>query len=340
MTTAPGPVRAAIVGAGLMGRWHARAVEHAGGVVVAVIDSDAQRAAALAARHGAQVSPTLRIAAKTVTIDVAHVCTPLDTHRALASEAIGLGLHALVEKPLMPAAKDTEQLLQSAAAGALLICPVHQFPFQRGVRRILAALPRIGPVLHLHTVACSAGADGGDAQSRDRVAADILPHPLSLVAAVLDIPLADAGWVTRRSAPGELVATAAAGSATVSILISMAGRPTSNALHVIGANGSAHADLFHGFAVIESGAVSRARKIFHPFALAGATMADAVTNLARRVVTRETAYPGLRELVAAFYAAIRGESKTPIAETRILDIARARDALLAAIEGAARFTDS
>jgi predicted dehydrogenase len=332
---ARGRVSAAIVGAGLMGRWHARAVEHAGGVVSAVIDADAARAARLAAAHGARAVSSLGALASGDPVDVVHICTPLETHATLVREAIGLGVHALVEKPLASTAEVTEQILRDAGAKDLLICPVHQFTFQRGVRDILAALPQIGPVLHVQVVACSAGADTGDADARDRVAADILPHPLSLFSVLLDVSLADAAWETRRMVPGELVATGAVSSTTLSILISMAGRPTTNSLRVIGARGTAHADQFHGFATIESGDVSRARKILHPFKLAGATLVDAFDNLARRAITRDSAYPGLRELVTAFHAAVRGEALPPFPAARVLDIARARDALLDSARGRA-----
>lgn len=331
-----GLVSAAIVGAGLMGRWHARAVEQAGGVVVAVIDADGARAVQLAATHGAVAAPTLSDAAARGAIDVVHVCTPLDTHVALARESIALGAHVLVEKPLASTAAETNDLLGLAAAHGRMICPVHQFPFQRGVRDILAALPRIAPVLHVHAIACSAGADSGSADARDRVAADILPHPLSLFAEVLDSPTAEAGWEVRKTRAGELLAMGAARGATISLVISMAGRPTNNSLRIIGAGGTAHADLFHGFAVIEAGGVSRSRKILHPFTLAGATLANAFGNLARRGVSGESAYPGLRELVARFYAAIRGDGPPPILPERTLDVARSRDVIWRAASATSR----
>ena len=318
---------AAVVGAGLMGRWHARAVRHAGGVVAAVVDRDSQLAARLAAEHGAVVAPSLR-EAMSAGVDIAHICTPLDTHVAITREAIGLGLHSLVEKPLAASATETAELLREAAEQRVLVCPVHQFPFQRGVSRVMAALPGIGPVLHLQAIACSAGGLEGGVDTLDRVAADILPHPLSLFASVLGVPLANVPWSVVRPRPGELLVAGEAGTATLSLIVSMTGRPTTNGLHVIGAGGTAHADLFHGFAVIESGGVSRARKIAHPFMLAGATLLDATGNLARRALVGETAYPGLRELIAAFYSAVRAKAPSPIAANRIHDLALARDAIL------------
>jgi predicted dehydrogenase len=323
-------LRAAVVGAGLMGRWHARALRHANGgaELVAVVDSDRARAASLAGEHGARATTSLAEAIAATSIDVVHICTPLETHRAITLDAVAHGMHVLVEKPLVDSTGETEEILRAAAGRGLLVCPVHQFPMQRGVRRVIAALPRIGPVLHVEATACSAGAQDGRDDARDRVAADILPHPLSLFAAVLDAPLADVSWSAHHPRAGELLATGTVDATTLAIVVSMAGRPTTNSLRVIGARGTAHVDLFHGFAVIEGGGVSRARKILHPFALAAATSVAALANLSRRAMATESAYPGLRELVGAFYAAARGERPPPIAPGRVLDVARARDAIL------------
>lgn len=327
--TARGGLRAAIVGAGLMGRWHARGVRHANGLVAAVVDADLQRASTLARRHGAAVvARTLGEAASATPIDVAHVCTPLGTHEAVATEAIATGIHALVEKPLAASATVTRELLRAASERGVLLCPVHQFPMQRGMREVVRALPRLGPTLHVQTIACSAGAAEGNERLADGVAADILPHPLSLFASVIEMPLASVSWSAFRPRPGELLVAGVAGTVTLSLIVSMSGRPTTNALRLTGAKGTAHADLFHGFAVIEAPGVSRARKILHPFTLAGATLTRASGNLLRRVFVGESAYPGLRELIAAFHAAVRGEGSSPIPSARILDIAVARDAIL------------
>ncbi|MGH7617582.1 MAG: Gfo/Idh/MocA family protein, partial [Gemmatimonadaceae bacterium] len=282
-----GPVRVAIVGAGLMGRWHAHAVKRAGGAVAASIDPDAERAAQLAATHGARHASSLAEAAsengRAVPFDAVHICTPLGTHDSIARAAIDLGAHVLIEKPLASTGPETRDLLRYAEARGVVLCPVHQFPFQSGVRRLLAARSLIGPIVHVDVVACSAGG-GGDPVAREKVAADILPHPLSLFSSILDRPVAPLAWSVQRSSSGELRASSVAGDATLSLLVSMAGRPTANTLRVIGARGTVHADLFHGFAVVERGTVSRSRKITHPFVFAGATLGVAANNLARRML--------------------------------------------------------
>jgi hypothetical protein len=102
-----------------------------------------------------------------------------------------------------------------------------------------------------------------------------------------------------------------------------------NVLRVIGDCGSATVDLFHGFAVFHGGRVSRGRKIAQPFASAAATLGAASANLAWRARRREPAYPGLRELVRAFYLAVEGAGPAPIPAAAIVDVATARDRLLA-----------
>ncbi len=321
-------LRAAIVGAGLMGRWHADAVRRIGAKVSAVVDADRRRAAELAKRHpSAEAATELEPVIAGQLADVVHICTPAETHTVLATQALEAGLHALVEKPLAETAEATSGLLALAESRGLQLCPVHQFLFQPGVLRAGKSLEKIRPLLHLDAMICSAGAEQ-DALESDRVAADILPHPLSLVARLVSGPIRDGHWQMRHPARGELRADGQIGSVTVSLLISMGGRPTANLLRLIGAGGTIHVDLFHGFAVLEAGAVSRTRKITHPFTLAGGTLVSATGNLLSRAARGESAYPGLRELVHRFYHAVQTGGQPPISSGEILDVAVVRDALL------------
>lgn len=328
MTPRP-PLRAVVVGAGLMGRWHVDAIRRAGGVVVGVVDEDAGRARRLAAHVGAPAM-TLDNALGGTGVTVAHVCTPLETHVDLARTILARGIHAIVEKPLAADASLTRQVLDEAGRKGLVLCPVHQMPFQSGFRRLLSALPRLGALLHVEAISCSAGAEGSPGDAAGRIADDILPHPLSLFAELGGAPLSAMTWCSTRPDRGEIVAMASTNRTSYSIRISMAGRPTRNALHVIAERGSAHLDLFHGYVVLEGGTVSRARKALRPFMWSAATIAAAAWNLSRRAAAAEWAYPGLRALVATCYASIRGEGPVPIEPDRVVDIARARDAILLA----------
>ncbi|HYM22617.1 MAG TPA: Gfo/Idh/MocA family oxidoreductase [Vicinamibacterales bacterium] len=317
-------IRVAIVGAGFMGSWHAHAARRAHGQVVAIVDADRSRADRLAARHrGCRAHNGLSDALTGV--DVVHICTPTHSHAPLARLALAAGCHVLLEKPIAETARAAEELLALARAHGRLICPVHQFLFQDGTRKALRALPEIGPVHHVDIRMCSAGAQGRDSDTADRIAWEILPHPLALLAR-LRPDTADAfQWSVRHPEPGEIRALGQSGAMTSSIVISMAGRPNINRVDVICRNGTVHVDWFHGFSTIQDGRVSGLRKLARPFSFAAFSAGAAASNLVRRTLRWEPDYPGLRVLVAAFYDAVLGNAASPISERETLDVARACD---------------
>ena len=324
-------VRAAIVGAGVMGRWHSEAARRAGGVVAAVVDADPRRADALASRYrGCRALSSLADALDLV--DVVHVCTPIDSHVVLAEQALGEGRHVLMEKPLAPTAEAAEALIALARSRGRLICPVHQFLFQDGMRAAFEAIPAIGPLYHVDARMCSAGAVGRDAAAADRIAFEILPHPLALLARLLPDPADVFQWTVRHPEDGEIRALGHAGRVTASIVISMGGRPNINRVDLICRGGTVHVDWFHGFATLQDGRVSGLRKLARPFSFAALSAGAAAANLLRRGFRWEPEYPGLRTLVASFYDAVGGKGEVPISEAETLAVARGcdwfRDALL------------
>jgi predicted dehydrogenase len=320
-------LRAVVLGAGLMGRWHAAAISSAGGKLVAAVDPVLERAKVLAGK--ADTFASLEELARTgPSIDIVHVCTPLGTHSELVRGALELGANVVVEKPVAPDAATTSALLSDAAKRGLLLVPVHQFLFQAGVQRLLAKRQTFGPLVRCAFDTSTAGAEKTGLDP-DELVGEILPHPLALFAAFADVALAELTWLVVRPSPGELRAVAQAQGASFEIVISTRGRPTRAGLEVVGTLATGHADLFHGFAVVERGKATRVGKATRPFALAGRTLAQATGNLAVRAVQRETGYPGLRELVRTTYDAIRRGSPAPISAAQTLDVAHARDRVLA-----------
>lgn len=319
--------RVAIVGAGLMGRWHAHAAVRAGGRVTAIIDVNPSRSAQLAARFpgcaaAAEIGPSLDVA------DVVHICTPAASHVAQAREVLEAGRHVLIEKPLASTSAETSALLQLAAERGVLLCPVHQYVFQHGTQTAMARLLSGGSLRHVDITMCSAGASDADAAGQDRIAEEVLPHPLSLLQRMLPMDVSELDWIVRRPIPGEIRALAQAGSITVSIVVSMSGRPTVNRAVLVGTEETIELDLFHGYAATYGGAVSRARKVAQPFSRAVTLVAAAGVNLARRALRRQAAYPGLQELVEHFYRAVRTGGEPPITSRETLAVARALERLV------------
>jgi predicted dehydrogenase len=244
----------------------------------------------------------------------------------LARQVLQGGRHVLLEKPVAASAQDTAALLAEAESKQLLLCPTHQFIFQRGVRRVVHELASIDALRHLEFTMCSAGAAARPG-TEDAIADEILPHPLSILQRVLQRPIADLDWVVRRPLAGEIRGLAGIPGAAIALTVSMTGRPTVNGAVLIGTNGTFEIDLFHGYAVRYGGGVSRARKAAQPLARSAALGATAVLNLARRALHGQPAYPGLWELVDEFYQASTTGGPSPISPADTLDVALAVERL-------------
>ncbi len=329
-------LRVGIIGAGLMGRWHARAIKRAGGRLSAVTDINPEAARYIVKSHsGAESFSDIEQMLNRANLDVLHICTPPSTHYKIAELAIDAGLNLLIDKPLTQAAEGTERLFNRALGHGLLICPVHQFVFQDGVLRGRKFLSRIGRVIHMEGTICSAGGAGladvgatGWSPLLNEIVADVLPHPLSLIQAFLPNCLPRENWMTARSGHGELRAFCETSGITLSIFISMNARPTECSFKIVGTDGTIHFDMFHGYAFIEPGGVSRIKKTIHPFDLALRKLSAAAINLGRRAIRWEPAYPGLQRLISLFYKAVQTNSLSPISREDTIAVARVRDLLI------------
>ncbi len=311
-----------------MGRWHANAAQRAGGSVAGVADPDRDRAARLAGRYRAAVFTSVERLLMSGPLDVIHICSPVSSHYPIAESAIRAGCHLLVEKPMTARATETERLFQLAWDQGVKVCPVHQFAFQDGVLKAKQQLPAIGRLIDISAFIVSAGGTGLSEKRLDQIVADILPHPLSLIQIFLPEALAGASWTVIRPGWGEMRLMGEVSATTISVFISMTARPTLNVLELKGTEGTIHVNLFHGYSFLQSGRVSRFRKIVQPFEHSGKNLKSATMNLGRRLIRRETAYPGLQRLVRSFYASVKANSPPPISPSDAESIARVRDELL------------
>ena len=262
--------------------------------------------------------------------DVAHICTPLPTHLAIASSAANAGLHALIEKPTASTAEETRRIHESFVRNGKLACPTHQYAFQRSVSDATAWLARAGALRRITFDICSAGAING--LDPDEVVGDILPHSLSMVQKLLpSAQIAALDWSCIRAGPGEWVITAPVESAVLVMQLSMGGRPTRFMTRITADAGSMELDNFHDFAVAWPGTVSRGAKIAQPFLRSGLGLATAGWNLAARAARREFAYPGLQTLVGEFYRAVESPRSVPppITPEQSIAVAEARDRIVA-----------
>ena len=326
-----GSIRAMIVGAGLMGRFHAKAAQRSGAHVCAIVDSDWQSAVRLAGRFQNCVATTcLSSALAQIEPDVVHVCSPEPTHYQLAAQVAAAGAHALIEKPLASNTREVRELLELFHMAATFVVPVHQYALQPCVEKAARRCSSIGPLRQITFDIRSAG--GGTDPSRfDEIAGIILPHPLSLIQRLFpDHNLDSQGWGLTSQSPGEWIVSSTVGQTSIQIAISMNARPTAFTTRVFGDRGSLEIDHFNGFMVESPAASSPRHKIAFPFLLAGRQLVAASHNLAGRLVRREFAYVGLQSLVAAFYAAVQSgrPGDLPVTPTQVIAGAQVRDDIL------------
>jgi predicted dehydrogenase len=113
--------RLALVGAGSMGRNHARVMaENPDAALVAIIDPHEQAGRALAERYGAAWLPDLSGLSGA---DAVVVAASTEHHYSITSEVIRAGLPVLVEKPVCPSLAQTLEILQaSEQAGIPIMC--------------------------------------------------------------------------------------------------------------------------------------------------------------------------------------------------------------------------
>lgn len=319
-------MKAAIIGAGLMGTWHADAARHAGISISLVVDPDEIAGRRLAAKVGARWSAEMgRLSESGATS--AHVCSSSSKHAEHVTAVLSAGLHCISEKPVAQTETETRALFEQAERSGRVLCASHQFLFQPGTLRAIEQLATLGALRHSMATCCTAGARV-DSQA-DYVIADIVTHPLSVLRRLIPEGFGDVSWDAHSSGPGEALIVAGLPAASHTILLSTHGRPTRNDMTIIGDRASCHIDFFHGFSTIESGEVSRARKAVRPFTGAASTLIAAAATLAQRTVAWEPAFPGLRELVRRYYAAIEsGDTTGPVTPSETIAVSAARDRIL------------
>lgn len=331
-----GAPQALIIGAGLMGRWHVDAARRAGARIMAVVDQDEAAARALArSAPGALALTDLTLVPEAMRIDAAHVCTPVQSHAALTTTLLKRGAHVFIEKPLAPGADIVRALIRTADTRGLYICPVHQYAFQPGVERAKAQIAAAGGARRIDFTLCSAGAFGRFEGRADAVAAEILPHPLSILQRLLPDEAIDAvDWIVHRAQAGEISIIGQLGATTTTIAISLSARPTCFQTRVHTDQGLIEIDGFHGHGVVLGGRVSRAAKVAAPFERGVKGLAGATAALTGRVLRRDLAYPGLRPLTRRFYDGLSDPVQRPISLDQTLACAVAGDAVMAGMRRA------
>lgn len=135
------PVRVGVVGVGHLGTHHARAWARIKGVsLVGACDPYAAARERIASELGVPSFDALDPLLDRV--DVVSIAAPTQAHADLTIEALGRGVHVLVEKPMASLPEEGERMLEAARSAGLALYVGH---VERHNPAVVAALP------HLHS---------------------------------------------------------------------------------------------------------------------------------------------------------------------------------------------
>lgn len=180
-------LRVAVVGAGQMGRYHARvAAEWEQTELAAVVDPDPD-SERVARTYGARWLGGLdELLAEPP--DLAILTVPTSSHRELGLRLLEAGIPVLVEKPLAPTIEEAEELVAAAQRTGVPLAVGHVERFNPAVRALEAKLAEgaLGRIFQIHSRRLSPfPIRVGDAG----VAMDLATHDLDVMALLAGNPI-------------------------------------------------------------------------------------------------------------------------------------------------------
>ena len=182
MSEAGRPLRAAVIGLGMMGRAHVRVWDELvdGVELVAVADTDPGAVREATAGRAARGYPDQASMLAAEDLDLVSVVVPTSMHLPTALAALDAGSHVLVEKPIAATRDEAEQMIAAArSAGRMLtVGHIERFnPAIRELRRRLAA-GELGRIFEIRATRL------GPFPARIRdvgVVVDLAPHDLDVM---------------------------------------------------------------------------------------------------------------------------------------------------------------
>ncbi|MDP9268944.1 MAG: Gfo/Idh/MocA family oxidoreductase [Acidobacteriota bacterium] len=333
--TTRSPIRTGIVGAGNVCEHHVAALRALPGVELAAIcDLDLARAKGAAEGFGIpgaygslqEMATAVRTAGSP--LDVVHVLTPPDTHAAVTLEALELGLHVLVEKPLATSVEDCDRIAEAARRAGKTVGVNHSLLTDPSIARALAIARSgaLGDVLSVEYFRSSAYAPWHDGPVPPQYREGGYPfrdhgvHILYVIAAFLgEIRDVDAWFYSKGTTDPNLLfdewrAVVHCSQGIGQFQLSWNTRPLENSLVVHGTGGVLRVDMFSWTLTTRRPthlpkAIERA---WHPVSEALTTMVQVPRSAVRVLRKKVQPYQGLRNMVAAYYEALSAGRPAPV----------------------------
>jgi predicted dehydrogenase len=176
-------IRVGVIGVGSMGRHHARVYRELPNVeLFAVADADSDRAQEVADDYDARVLSTEGVLNA---VDAVSITVPTEYHYAVARDAIDVGTHVLVEKPLVDDPDAGRKLIECADEAGVTLQVGH-------IERFNPAVQTLGDIVpDLDVIAVDARRLGPpvDREISDSVVLDLMIHDIDVVLSLVDADL-------------------------------------------------------------------------------------------------------------------------------------------------------
>ena len=175
-------LRVAVVGVGYLGRIHAKIyAELAGADLVAVVDTDPERARAVAAEYGCEASTDP--ASLLGRVDAVSVVVPTRQHLEVAQPFLEAGVHMLLEKPIAHTCEEGETLVRLATESGALLQIGHVERYNAGVMALAARVHR-PRFIEAHRIG------GFPARATDvDVVTDLMIHDIDIILSLVGAPI-------------------------------------------------------------------------------------------------------------------------------------------------------
>jgi len=334
-------LRVAFIGCGAMARLHGFALQRVttSHTVVAAQDCVFAAAAEFVREFGGRPFDAVDTMLAETRPDVVHVCTPAGTHFEPARAAVEAGAHVYVEKPFQETKAQAARLLELAAVHGTKVCAGHQQLCDAAYEGLLDRAATLGRPLYVESRFTFAAALDLDSASPQRVAQqllDIVPHPLYTLLHAME-RLSDSGRTTLehvRADHTHVHALLHRGAVSGALLVSLRARPIVSSLSVTGTEGSLTADFVRSVLVGSCNpGTSPLEKILNPIVEGWQLQWRMLRSLGRRLFAGGH-YPGLAELLQAFYRAIAVGRPSPLSAEHLLDVSRVLEQLSHAVSAA------
>jgi len=135
-------LKAVVIGAGHMGRYHAGKLAACKGVELAgVVDADPARAAELAKKHGCPAFSDFKeiLSGKA---EAAIIAVPTDRHHEVGMACLERGMHVLVEKPIATTAEQADELIAMAERQRVVLQVGHVERYSKAFSALAARMDR------------------------------------------------------------------------------------------------------------------------------------------------------------------------------------------------------